>query len=141
MSRIWQGLGILAVLILGWSPLAWGQGVTTEPKPPSGEWGRNPFYSPFRKTPFIRSRLSDRALRLTGTLHSRKEALAIISNLIVREGDEVKGAKVVKIERKKVILEDERGKYILPLGGGLMEIPSLPPAEANLVEEGGSGEE
>ena len=82
-------------------------------------WGSDPFRvsSPPPRTPKTVSQAAP-SWRLSGILYNQNNPLAIIDGKPVGVGDQVKGATVVDIERKRVTL-DLRGKqYTLTVSKG-----------------------
>ncbi|MCD6219883.1 hypothetical protein J7K43_05810 [Candidatus Calescamantes bacterium] len=86
------------------------------------EWGRDPFQPPEEESEIVPSpppTVEEEApseLTLAGTLVSPKGAVAIINEKIVKEGESIGGFKVLRIERKRVILTREGKSYSLYLG-------------------------
>ena len=107
--RIWGGyLFILMVLLCLSLPLF------------PQEWGRDPFQPPEEESEVVPpppvEEEAPSELTLAGTLVSPKGAVAIINEKIVKEGESIGGFKVLRIERKRVILTREGKSYSLYLG-------------------------
>jgi len=74
-------------------------------------WGRDPFILPSAR------QTSGSALKLMAIFYNSDNPSAIIDNLIVYRGSEIKGQKVIDIELTHVILQAEYGKIRLDLSG------------------------
>jgi len=74
-------------------------------------WGPDPF---FRSRVAVRSERSYEtplAWELGGILYSNEKPSAVINKKIVREGDQINGARVVKINQESVILESNGSRF------------------------------
>ncbi|MEK7773548.1 MAG: hypothetical protein AAB307_04305 [Deltaproteobacteria bacterium] len=74
-------------------------------------WGRDPFILPSAR------QTSGPALKLMAIFYNGDNPSAIIDNLIVYRGSEIKGQKVIDIELTHVILHSDYGKTRLDLAG------------------------
>jgi hypothetical protein len=54
---------------------------------------------------------------LKGIFWDSQKPFAIIGDSVVREGDDIEGKKVIKIDKDSVVLEDESGQTVLRLEG------------------------
>lgn len=82
-------------------------------------WGRDPFQVIPQKTPGkTTGRKSGLGWHLSGILFSGNSPIAIINKKIVRTGDTVDKAKVIRIDRKQVILEYKGRKQTLTVSRG-----------------------
>ena len=80
--------------------------------PGDGDWGRDPFSSPFGKTKQPQG--GDRHAGtggLTGIIYGKHARLAIIDGEVFREGSAVGDRKLVDIRRKSVIFMSGGGGY------------------------------
>ena len=80
-------------------------------------WGRDPFTTlgPFREV----TRLpEDPGLSLSAISWKDGEAIALINDFVVREGDVVEGARVIDITSGSVILNRDGRRFNLTLSGG-----------------------
>jgi hypothetical protein len=75
------------------------------------EWGRDPFYRP-RRAPEARVTSRGKSARsveprwiLGGILYNERNPSAVINRTIVSGGDDIDGARVVKIDKNEVTLE------------------------------------
>lgn len=76
-------------------------------------WSRDPFMAQGKLAKKGPSR--PEALALSGIIWDEKKPAAIINDNIVSVGDEIQGKKVIKIEKNKVILQEDGEEYILRL--------------------------
>lgn len=84
---------------------------------PSG-WGRDPFQrAQSEKSPASSSFRGDETYALTGILQRGSGSLAIINRVLVREGDILYDARVVRIEAASVHLVKDGEEIILRMGG------------------------
>ena len=132
-TGIFLTLGLLGLLFLFWvlktpsqprrrqiltktplAPFTQREQTGSVPKRDSGRltssyssWGRNPFIIEDKGESFI--------LNLKGIIWDESTRLAVINEKVVREGDEVGGRKVIKIEKHRVILNDGQNDFELRL--------------------------
>jgi len=78
-------------------------------------WGKDPFYIPAKKQ-IIKAEPINWVL--SGIIYSSDNPLAIINKKTVRTGDLIDQAKVVKIDRKKVVLDHEGSQITLTVTKG-----------------------
>lgn len=78
---------------------------------------RNPFLMWEEEKKFAQKKIREVIdyLDLTAIFYSPSKSFAVIEGHVVEEGDMIAGKRIVKINPKAVILEDEKGEYILPL--------------------------
>ncbi len=84
-----------------------------------GDWGkRDPFYRKVEKI-IVEGKPPEETLGfvLTGVQWINGKPIAVINNIIHREGDVVDGKKITKIEKDYIVLRDENKEYILRIGG------------------------
>jgi hypothetical protein len=80
------------------------------------DWGKDPFRPAIKITKEEEKSESEEIKpKLKGVVIQKNDRYAIIDDKIVREGEEISGMKVTKIERAKVILKSERKTQILLL--------------------------
>lgn len=79
---------------------------------PQLKWVRNPFQFPPKKEV---EKTDVGKLNLTGIIYDETSPVAVINDIIVHEGDEIEGVKVIKIETEEVLLEEEGESYTLEL--------------------------
>jgi hypothetical protein len=80
------------------------------------DWGKDPFRPAIKiKEEEEKSESEEIKPKLKGVVIQKNDRYAIIDDKIVREGEEISGMKVTKIERGKVILKSERKTQILVL--------------------------
>lgn len=73
------------------------------------DWERDPFKLPPKEV----SRTE--GLNLTGVIYDGESPVAVINDIIVHEGDEIEGVKVIKIEQNSVVLEKDGKPFTLEL--------------------------
>ena len=83
-------------------------------------WGGDPFNRPWRLTRTVTSHApgvvpNRGALKLSAIVVRPDKRYAIINGTIVREGDEVAGRRVTRIESSKVLLDDQGVEVTLTL--------------------------
>ncbi len=81
-------------------------------------WGRDPFQlEPSRVKGFQpegpKGPPLDQVLKVTGIVWNGRSAYAMINDFLVKEGDEIVGAKIIEIKPDRVILFKEGKEYIL----------------------------
>ena len=86
-------------------------------------WGRDPFALPYRVVPQSEPTLEQNESqgveeevtlpKLTAILSSGSRRLAVIDDLVVRVGDQVRGERIVKISSDRVILVGPGGRRVL----------------------------
>ena len=87
-------------------------------------WGRDPFVPiDFRQAAVTaKEKLApapkSESYWLTGVFYRRGRNLAIINRILVREGEEIFGMKVIKILPDRVLIEKEGEEIILRMGVG-----------------------
>lgn len=79
---------------------------------PQLKWVRNPFQFPPKKEV---EKTDVGKLNLTGIIYDETSPVAVINDIIVHEGDEIEGVKVIKIESEEVLLEEDGESYTLKL--------------------------
>lgn len=109
-------VAILAVLATAGTPRAGEESLSyTAAIPPVksavAAWGRDPFLLP------AATQAAGPALKLKAIFFNDENPSAIIDNLIVYRGGEIKGHKVIDIGRTHVILHGEYGRVRLDLSG------------------------
>jgi len=78
------------------------------------EWGRDPFYRSQKKTVQKETKTTvTLGWILGGILYNDKNPAAVINKKIVRHGDIVNGARVIKIGKRNVTLEKDRLQFTL----------------------------
>ena len=89
-------------------------------------WGRDPFLlDPSRlmpdptkvkaATPKPKPNLSA-TMKVTGIVWGDRRSRAVINDFVVQEGDEIAGAKVLSIQRDRVVLMKDGQEHVLKLG-------------------------
>ena len=82
-------------------------------------WGEDPFrLKPTPNAVVVSSKPTSRGLILSGILYSTDNPVAIINGSPIRIGQEINGAKVIEIEKDKVILERQGKKQSLTVSKG-----------------------
>jgi hypothetical protein len=76
-------------------------------------WSRDPFVAQGKLKK--KGPSAPTTLHLSGIMWDEKKPAAIINDNIVSAGDEVQGKKIIKIEKDKVILQEDGQEYILRL--------------------------
>ncbi len=85
----------------------------------SGRWGRDPFLiegARLKNTEGMPTKAPSLNLKLTGIVWDQNRAHAMINDYVVKEGDEIGGAKVVAIRRDSVTLVKDGVQHTLRLG-------------------------
>jgi hypothetical protein len=78
------------------------------------EWGKDPFYWSRKETVKKETKkTASLGWTLGGILYNDQNPTAVINKKIVRHGDIVNGARVIKIEKKDVTLEKDRVQFTL----------------------------
>lgn len=72
-------------------------------------WERDPFEFPPKELE------RSEGLNLTGVIYDGESPVAVINDVIVHEGDEIEGVKVIKIEQNSVVLEKDGKPFTLEL--------------------------
>ncbi len=72
------------------------------------DWGRDPFFKAKGSDPIIsNSDNNQTGWILNGILYDKKSPTAVINKKIVKLGDKINGAKIIKITKTKVVLKDD----------------------------------
>lgn len=79
---------------------------------PQLEWVRNPFEFPPKE---VTKKEGLEGLNLTGIIYDKESPVAVINDIIVHEGEEIEGAKVLEIRSDSVVFEKEGKTYTLKL--------------------------
>ena len=84
----------------------------TASPPRDGEWGRDPFSSPFEGTaqPSAHQGAPASAIKLSGIIYGKDVRLAIIGGEILRQGGKVGDRQLVDIRIRSVVLKSDSGE-------------------------------
>lgn len=100
-------------------------GTATEPKSDidtlalqNADWGADPFRAATKRTYSKYRSTRPLSWKLTGIMYSHEQPLAYINNKMVKIGDLVDDARVVKIDRDRVTLEHNNRKITLTVARG-----------------------
>lgn len=82
-------------------------------------WGKDPFRAKkVRKARSVRVRRNEPEWFLSGILYNSNQPLAVINKRTVKAGDIVDHARVIQIDRKKVLLEYKGSRFELTVTKG-----------------------
>ena len=83
------------------------------------DWGRDPFIYPKTKKTTARTKpINNKLLVLSGIIYNNSSPIAVINKKPVKIGDFIDGARVVKINKKDVILELNGSEIVLNVSKG-----------------------
>lgn len=118
---------VLGLLAAGLPALPAVQAADVKQMPAKQTWGRDPFTAAELDMITIDTVIDtdeeaveierfETHYQLTGILTRGDRQVAIVNGQLVRENDEIEGAKVVKIESDQVVLEKNSKEQILKMG-------------------------
>jgi len=96
-------------------PLTSGSVVIDIEKYKNMSWGRDPFYRNMGRQKTESAPAPPVKWTLNGILFNSKSPSAVINKRVVRSGDRINGARVVKIEKRHVTLEKDGAQIVLQI--------------------------
>jgi len=82
------------------------------------QWGRDPFRAVTTKNTVKQTTFQSKHWDLSGILYNDKFPVAIINNSPAKEGDTVNNAKIIKIDKKEVVIEYNGTQIVLTVAKG-----------------------